>query len=138
VYGEIVLISLLVITHSRLGRELVGAAEFILGKMERTETLAVEASQVPEVLQKQLEKMIKRLRDPDGVLVLTDMFGGTPNNISLAHLEQDRVEVVTGVNLPMIIKAATSREKLPLAELARQVCQAGKDAISVAGELLSS
>ena len=128
----------MVISHARLGSELVGAAEFILGKIERVRTLSVEAGQDPNQIIKDLGRAVDELKAPDGVLILTDMFGGTPNNISLPFLEPGRVEVVTGVNLPMIIKAATSRKDITLPELASQVCRAGRDAISSAGELLSS
>lgn len=129
---------LVVITHSRLGRELVNAAEFILGKIEQVETVSVETNLDADVLRKQLTSAMSKVDKGGGVLILTDMFGGTPNNISLAFLVEGKVEVVTGVNLPMLIKAATSRQGKNLAELARVVCDAGRGAISVAGEILSS
>lgn len=128
----------MVVTHARLGQELVGAAEFILGKVEGLEALSVEANHEPSQIRDNLASALSRLSNPDGVLVLTDMFGGTPNNTSLAFLEKDKVEVLTGVNLPMIIKALDGRKQLSLSELASQVCQAGKEAISVAGEILGS
>ena len=129
---------ILVITHASLGKELIGAAEFILGRLERTEAMAVEAGHDPGTLQQKLKKSIDRLANGDGVLILTDMFGGTPNNISLSYLEEGRVEVVTGVNLPMLIKAVTERSTCSLQELASRVGKAGREAISSAGELLSS
>ena len=130
---------LLLITHGRLGHELLSAAEFILGNIENAEALAVEGNLDPDKLRKDLKKALDRLGGKKKkVLIITDMFGGTPNNISLAYFDKKRVEVVTGVNLPMVIKAATSRKNHDLHELARLVCQAGRDAISVAGEILSS
>ena len=132
------MIGILVITHAQLGHELLGAAEFILGKLERVEALSVEANLDPEKIRKEIARGVKRLAEPDGVLILTDMFGGTPNNVSLAFLEEGKVEVVTGVNLPMLIKAATSRQDTSLPQLAAQVAQAGREAISVAGELLNA
>ncbi|MCF8031691.1 MAG: PTS sugar transporter subunit IIA [Desulfarculaceae bacterium] len=132
------MIGLVIITHARLGRELLNAAEFILGRVEQAATVTVDSSLEAEKLHGRLETAIAKVDIGDGVLVLTDMFGGSPNNISLTFLEENRVEVVTGVNLPMMIKAATGREGVSLAELAHNVCEAGRDAISVAGELLSA
>ncbi|MBU1545104.1 MAG: PTS sugar transporter subunit IIA [Proteobacteria bacterium] len=132
------MIGLLVITHGELGRELIRAAEFIMGRREGVASLAVVSQTQPDQLSRQIKEAIQKVGGPQGVLVLTDMFGGTPNNISLTMWEEGKVEVATGVNLPMVIKALSSREKLSLTELASQVCSAGREAISVAGELLSS
>ncbi|MCA1905190.1 MAG: PTS sugar transporter [Desulfarculus sp.] len=131
------MIGLVIISHARLARELVNAAEFILGKIEQVETVAVEANLEADHLRRLLTGALEKADKGDGVLILTDMFGGTPNNISLAFLEPGQVEVVTGMNLPMLIKAATARQGKGLEELARVVCEAGKGAISVAGELLA-
>lgn len=132
------MIGILVITHARLGRELVNAAEFILGKIDRIDTISLDPQTKTDQLSSHIEKSLAALDDGDGVLILTDMFGGTPNNISLAYLEEDKVEVATGVNLTMLIKAATGRKNIKLGELGSSVCKAGQDAISVAGEILTS
>ena len=132
------MIGLVIITHARLGRELVSAAEFILGKVEQVATVSVDSNTAADSLHTRLEAAIAKVDSNQGVLILTDMFGGSPNNISLAFLEEGRHEVVTGVNLPMLIKAATSREKTSLGQLAHTVCEAGRDSISVASELLST
>ena len=132
------LIGLVLITHARLGRELVNAAELILGKIKQVATVAVETNPEAEQLREKLEAALSQMDKGQGVLILTDMFGGSPNNISLAFLEEGTAEVVTGVNLPMLIKAATSRQDTDLAQLSKLVCEAGRDSISVAGELLSS
>ncbi len=132
------MIGLLVITHGELGRELIQAAEFILGRREQITSLAVVSQTKPDELSRQVKDAIRQVGGPQGTLVLTDMFGGTPNNISLTLWEEGKVEIATGVNLPMVIKALTTRDKLTLTELASQVCSAGREAISVAGELLSS
>lgn len=128
----------MIITHARLGRELVNAAEFILGKVEQAATVSVDSNTAADSLHTRLEAALAKVDSGDGVLILTDMFGGSPNNISLAFLEEKRREVVTGVNLPMLIKAATSREGIGLAQLAHTVCEAGRDSISAASELLST
>ena len=132
------MIGLVIITHARLARELLNAAEFILGKVEQAATVTVDSSLEAEKLHGRLEAAIAKVDSGDGVLVLTDMFGGSPNNISLTFLEENQLEVVTGVNLPMLIKAATGRRETTLAQLAHKVCEAGRDAISAAGELLSA
>jgi len=131
-------IGLVLITHGRLGRELINAAEIILGRIDKVECISIEPNLEPESLHRMLVKAMDKVNHGSGVLILTDMFGGTPNNISLAFLEQDKVEVVTGVNLPMVIKAATAREGKGLAELARLVGDSGRDSISIAGEILTS
>ncbi len=132
------MIGLVIITHARLGRELVNAAEFILGKVEQVATVSVDSNTAADSLHTRLEAAIAKVESGQGVLILTDMFGGSPNNISLAFLEEGRREVVTGVNLPMLIKAATSREGVPLAQLAQTLCKAGRDSISSASELLAT
>ncbi len=132
------MIGLVIITHARLAQELLNAAEFILGKVEQAATVTVDSSLEAEKLHGRLEAAIAKVDSGDGVLVLTDMFGGSPNNISLTFLEENQLEVVTGVNLPMLIKAATGRQETTLAQLAHKVCEAGRDAISAAGELLSA
>lgn len=132
------MIGLVIITHARLGRELVNAAEFILGKVEQVATVSVDSDTAAESLHSRLEAALAKVDSGKGVLILTDMFGGSPNNISLAFLDEGRREVVTGVNLPMLIKAATSREDTSLDQLAHTVCEAGRDSISAAGELLST
>ncbi|MEW5913127.1 MAG: PTS sugar transporter subunit IIA [Thermodesulfobacteriota bacterium] len=132
------MIGLVLITHARLALELVNAAEFILGRIEQVATVAVDANPEAGQLRSKLEAALAQVDQGQGVLILTDMFGGSPNNIALAFLEEGKAEVVTGVNLPMLIKAATSRQDTDLATLARTVCQAGRESISVAGELLSA
>lgn len=132
------MIGLVIITHARLGRELVNAAEFILGKVEQVATVSVDSDTAAESLHSRLESAIAKVDSNQGVLIITDMFGGSPNNISLAFLDEGHREVVTGVNLPMLIKAATSREGVSLKQLAHMVCEAGRDSISAASELLST
>jgi PTS system mannose-specific IIA component len=132
------MIGILIIAHAKLGRELVNAAEFILGKIENLETISVEGIPELEHLRRTLNGSLERLEKGRGVLILTDMFGGTPNNISLAFLKDGQVEVVTGVNLPMLIKAATARGKNDIRQLGKLVGKTGQGAISVASEILAS
>ncbi|KIX12100.1 PTS sugar transporter subunit IIA [Dethiosulfatarculus sandiegensis] len=130
------MIGLIIISHARLASELLSAAEFILGKIKNVEAIDILATTDPDSLEQRLARSVKKLKDPDGVLILTDMFGGTPNNVSCALLEKDKVEVVTGVNLPMMIEAATTREDNTLEILAVKVSEKGQNAINAAGALL--
>ena len=131
------MIGLVVVTHGELGDGLIRAAETILGKIPRTAIVSINVQDDPEVIRGQIQEAIESVEDSDGVLILTDMFGGTPSNCSLAFLEADKVEVLTGVNLPAIIKIAEQRQSLDLAGLARTARDYGRRAISIAGEILS-
>ncbi|RLB12217.1 MAG: PTS sugar transporter [Deltaproteobacteria bacterium] len=131
------MIGILIVAHCDLGKELLNAAELILGRIEAVETISITQTIGSEELLKLMSQKIKELDAGDGVLILTDMFGGTPSNISLPFLEKERVEVLAGVNLPMLIAVAKDREDTSLAELSKKAAQAGKSNITLAGELLS-
>ena len=131
------MIGLLIVTHCDLGREFLNAAEFIVGSMEAVDVISITQTSDSEEIRKEIEKKIKALNKDQGVLILTDMFGGTPSNISLAFLKEEKVEVLTGVNLPMVIAIAQNRSNLTLKELAEKAEEAGKMSISMAGKLLA-
>ncbi len=125
-----------VATHGQLAEELLRTASGIVGPMEHCEALSIDAASSMEQARTRLGDAIRRVDDGQGVLVLTDMFGGTPANLALTFLE-DRIEVVTGVNLPMILKLATGRaDNLPLRPLAELITGYGQKNISLASELL--
>ncbi|MBW2609176.1 MAG: PTS sugar transporter subunit IIA [Deltaproteobacteria bacterium] len=130
------MIGLLIVTHCDLGREFLNAAEFIVGSMEAVDVISITQTSDTEEIRKNIERKIKALNKGRGVLILTDMFGGTPSNISLAFLKEEKVEVLTGVNLPMVIAIAQNRSDLTLKELAEKAQEAGKTSISMAGKLL--
>jgi PTS system mannose-specific IIA component len=130
------MVGLLIITHCRLGQELIEAAEFILGSIEAADYVLIDTSKDSETFRDLIAEKIKSLDRKKGVLVLTDMFGGTPSNLALSFLQQDQVEVVTGVNLPMVIAVAQNREKNNLAQIADIAKSAGCRSISLASELL--
>jgi PTS system mannose-specific IIA component len=132
------MIGLIIVTHCDLGRELLNAAKFIVGRIDAVETVAINQNSDSSELLKTIEKGIAALNQGDGVLILTDMFGGTPSNLSLSFLKEEKVEVLTGVNLPMLIATVQTRTKLPLSELAEKAQEAGKMGISLAGKLLES
>jgi mannose PTS system EIIA component len=130
------MIGLMIVTHCDLGRELVNAAEFIVGRMEGVEVISITQASNSEKVRKMIEDKISSLNKGKGVLILTDMFGGTPSNLSLSFLKDEMVEVLTGVNLPMVISIAQNRTRMSLGELAEKAQEAGKMSISRAGNLL--
>ena len=130
------MIGLLIVTHCDLGKEFINAAEFIVGRMVGVEAISITQTSDSEETRKVIEERIAILDKGQGVLILTDMFGGTPSNISLSFLQVEMVEVLTGVNLPMIISVAQNRSDLTLSELAEKAQEAGKMSISLAGKLL--
>lgn len=134
------MIGILVVTHGQLARELVTAAEMIVGDIPNVAAVSIGWHDDPDNAQEEILEGIKRVETGDGTVVLTDMFGGTPSNLSLAFLEKDRVEVVTGVNLPMLIKLVNLRssEGVDLEKTARQVSAQGKESICLASDLLAA
>jgi mannose PTS system EIIA component len=132
------MIGLLIISHCDLGKEFLNAAEFIVGRMEAAEAISITQTTESEELLEAISSKIKGLNHGQGVLVLTDMFGGTPSNLSLSFLKEKSVEVLTGVNLPMVVAVAQDRDRLTLSELGEKAQQAGRRSIALAGKLLKS
>ena len=131
------MIGALVVTHGQLGRELVAAAEMIVGDVTHIQAVSIGWHDDVNDARKDIEKRIEEVADGAGVLILTDMFGGTPSNIAFSFHEPGRVDVVTGVNLPMIIKIVTQKEGDTLDNLARVVREQGRASISTAGDFLN-
>ncbi len=132
------MVGLLIISHCDLGKEFLSAAELILGKLENTDSISITQTVTSEELLETISSKIHALDKGKGVLILTDMFGGTPSNLSLSFLQDQRVEVLTGVNLPMVIAVAQDRDTLSLAELGEKAQEAGKRSITLAGKLLKA
>lgn len=130
------MIGVVVVTHCGLGSELINTAEFILGRIPGIIAVTIDAQASADIIRAGVEAGIKKVDQGDGIIILTDMFGGTPSNISLSFLAADQIEVLTGVNLPMIIKLIQSRERLELGELAKSVGEYGRKSINVASEVL--
>lgn len=130
------MIGLLIITHSRLAKELLEAAVFIIGSVEAAGCISIETSKDSKKLRNIIKDKLKSLDQGKGVLILVDMFGGTPSNLALSFLQKDSAEVVTGVNLPMVLAIAHNRKGKSLAEVADIAKSAGKRSISLASELL--
>jgi PTS system mannose-specific IIA component len=126
-----------IVTHGNLAGELLAAAEMIIGAISHIAAVSIGWHDDVDAARGEVERAIARVSQGAGVLLLTDMFGGTPTNIASMFLEEGAVEVVTGVNLPMVIKLATPSGQETLAHMARRVCELGREGIYVAGELLA-
>ncbi len=134
------MIGIVVVTHGQLARELVAAAEMIVGDIPNVIAVSIGWHDSPDDARREIASAIARTTPGKGIVLLTDMFGGTPSNLSLTFLDRGRVEVVTGVNLPMLIRLATLREEEEgddLAQLAAEAAREGKDSIYLAGDLLA-
>ena len=132
------MIGALVVTHGHLGQELVAAAEMIVGDISHIKSVSIGWHDDVNDAHNDIEKHILEVEDGSGVLILTDMFGGTPSNIALSFHDPGKVDVVTGVNLPMIIKIASQKEGETLASLARIVRDQGRSSIAMASDFLGT
>ena len=126
-----------IVTHGHLAGELLAAAEMIIGPISHIAAVSIGWHDDVDAARDEVQRAITRVSQGAGVLLLTDMFGGTPTNIASMFLEEGAVEVVTGVNLPMVIKLASSSTDDPLAEIARKICDQGRQGIYLAGALLA-
>ncbi|OPX20569.1 MAG: PTS fructose transporter subunit IIA [Desulfobacca sp. 4484_104] len=133
------MIGVLIVTHRQLAEALLSTCELILGYMEGVQAVSLEPDDPPEDSRQQIANAIAQLNNGDGVIIITDMFGGTPSNLSLSFLKNGQVEVVTGVNLPMLMRLGQIKqsENLNLQEAALALKQSGQRGISVASEVLS-
>jgi len=130
------MIGVIVVTHGQLAIELVKAAEMIVGDLPQFVAVSIGWHDDVTVAREEIARAIERVQGPAGVLILTDMFGGTPSNLGLTFLETNRVEVITGVNLPMLIKLAGLQSSSELLAVAREMRENGRNAIWVASDLL--
>ncbi len=131
------MIGIVIVTHCKLGEALIEAAEFIIGsRPEALESVSIDLNENAEKLRNKISQGIKNVNGREGVLILTDMFGGTPSNLSYSFLEEGRIEVLSGVNLPIMIQAASMREKKKLDKLAANLESFGKKSISLASGIL--
>jgi PTS system mannose-specific IIA component len=129
-------IGVVIVTHYGLGAEFLQALRLIIPEAPDFQSVSIDPSQTVDEMRAKIGAGVKAVDAGSGVLILTDMFGGTPSNISLSFLEEHNVEVVTGINLPMLIKLATLRDERPLDELAPFIKEYGQRNISVASQLL--
>src|SRR5919201_3234242 len=132
------MIGVVVVTHGQLANELVNAAEMIVGDLPRFTAVSIGWHDDVNDAREEIAQAIERVKGEQGVLLLTDMFGGTPSNVGMTFLEKDKVEVITGVNLPMLIKLTSLRGSSDLLAVAQEMREHGRNAIWVASDLLRS
>ncbi len=130
------MIGLVLVTHGRLAREFIHALEHVVGKQERLEAVCIGPEDRMEVRRNDIAEAIGRVEAGMGVIVLTDMFGGTPSNLAISLLEEGKVEVVAGLNLPMLVKLARVRKDCNLHKAAAAAQDAGRKYINIASQVL--
>jgi len=126
---------LVVVAHAGLAAELINAAEMIVGKIEGSAAVEIKPEDSVDQIRTALTTAIESVAS-EHVIIMTDMFGGTPSNMSLSFLKENEIEVLTGVNLPMLIKFASDRSRFGVGELAAQIRDTGREGVTVAGDYL--
>ena len=126
---------LVVVAHAGLAAELINAAEMIVGKIEGSAAVEIKPEDSVDQIRTALTAAIESVTSAN-VIIMTDMFGGTPSNMSLSFLKENEIEVLTGVNLPMLIKFASDRSRFGVTELAAQIRDTGREGVTVAGDYL--
>lgn len=134
------MVGIVVVTHGELAKELISAVNFVLSSNPsvKMEGVCLDPDREFESFKQDIKSAIKKVKGNDGILLVTDMFGGTPSNISLTFLDENNVEVISGVNLPMLLKLATLSDKVKLMEAVKIAEAAGRDNIIVASKLLKN
>ena len=127
---------MILVSHGHLAEEMKAVLEHIVGKQDAVETVGIFSDDDMEQRRAEIQEKIKQVDSGDGVIILTDMFGGTPSNLAISVMEQANIEVIAGVNLPMLIKLAQLRTSLPLKEASEGAQEAGRKYINVASALL--
>ena len=130
------MIGALVVSHGHLAQELVAAAEMIVGEISHIQAVSLGWHDDVNDARKEIERHLGEVDSGSGVLILTDMFGGTPSNIAFSFHEPGKIEVVTGANLPMIVRVAAQKEGDTLHTLARMVIEQGRSSISMGSDFL--
>ena len=131
------MIGVVIVTHCRLAEELIAAAKLVVGEeLKQFQPVSIGPSEGTEDIREKIIGAIRKVDEGQGVLILTDMYGGTPSNISLSFLEDKKIEVITGVNLPMLLKLATHPNEMDLEKLAVFITEYGQRNINLASEVL--
>jgi PTS system mannose-specific IIA component len=133
------MVGIIIAAHLRLADELLSAARIITGsRLDNFRTVSINIDDKPDQAREKLLAAVRELNTPDGTVILVDMFGGTPSNLSLSLLSRGKIEIITGVNLPMIIEAAGSSHRVSLAELISMLTATGQRGIRSAGTILET
>ncbi len=132
------MIGMVLVTHGRLAREFIDAVEHIVGPQENVAAICIDGDDDMELRRQEIIDSVKKVERGKGVVLLTDMFGGTPSNLAMSVLDLGNVEVIAGINLPMLIKLARVRDTDPLKDAVAQAQEAGRKYINVASQLLNA
>lgn len=130
------MIGLVLVTHGNLALEFISAMQHVVGRQEQVEAVCIGPEDDMEVRRAEILKKVESVNKGDGTIVLTDMFGGTPSNLALSIMEKAKVEIIAGINLPMLIKLCSLRKDKSLKEAVTGAQEAGKKYITVASQLL--
>ena len=130
------MIGILIVTHKELAEALMNVWDLILGRQERIVPVSLDPNDPPEVSRQQIQRGLSQVNNGNGVIILTDMLGGTPSNLTLSFLQEGKVEVVFVVNLPMLMKLSQIRHLKDLEEVAQALKQSGQKGIAIASEVL--
>ena len=130
------MIGILIVTHKELAEALISVWDLILGRGEGVQAVSLDPDDAPEVSRQKIQRALSQVNNGSGVIILTDMLGGTPSNQALPFLQEGKVEVITGVNLPMLMKLPQIRQQTDLQEAAAALKQSGQKGITVASEVL--
>ena len=130
------MIGLVLVTHGRLAVEFITAMEHVVGPQERVEAICIGPDDDMEVRREDIGAAIARVDDGNGVIILTDLFGGTPSNLAISLMKTDKIEVIAGVNLPMLIRLEGARKNMEVKSAVAAAREAGRKYISVASEIL--
>jgi PTS system mannose-specific IIA component len=131
------MIGVVVVSHGQLAEEFVAAAEHILGPQRQMRAVAIGPDDEPEVKRAQIVNAVRAVDDGDGTIILTDMFGGTPSNLAISVIYEGRIEVIAGVNLPMLVKLGEIRDRASIEEAAAKAQEAGRHYIRIASAELA-
>lgn len=131
------MIGMVIVTHGKLALELRKATEHVVGEQEYMETVCIGPDDNMERRRDDIRKAVSKANTSNGVIILTDMFGGTPSNLAISLLDENNVEVLAGVNLPMLIKLSEARRTMSLSQAANTAKDAGRRYIAIASEILS-
>ena len=131
------MIGLILVTHGQLAEEFVHAMEHVVGPQDAVATVCIGPNDDMEKRRKEIASAIKKVEKGDGVIILTDLFGGTPSNLAISLLETGRIEVIAGINLPMLIRLAGARKSMTVVEAVAAAKKAGRNYITVASEYLA-
>jgi mannose PTS system EIIA component len=132
------MVGILIVSHGGLAESIISVAQYLVGKMQKVKGISIWPKENKQIIQDRIRERIAEVNDGDGVVILMDILAGTPTNLSLSMLERERVEVVTGVNVPMLLAVSSYRKGRSLEEISRLIKKSGRRSIRLVGGMLKS